>query len=106
MNWEGPNLVYQVPPEMWGEDVNIRSVWAPEMHKYEGKYYLFLTFDSSSEFPEQWDQWFTWPPRVRRASQVLVSDIRMPGGSGLELLAQVKQRQPLARGQLPGGPTV
>ena len=53
---------------------SIRSVWAPEMHKYEGRYYLFLTFDSSWEFPEQWDQWFTWPPRVRRASQVLVSD--------------------------------
>lgn len=74
VNWNGPHIIYQAPPEMWGDEVNIRSVWAPEMHEYEGKYYLFLTFDSSWEFPEQWDQWFTWPPRVRRASQVLVSD--------------------------------
>ena len=28
------------------------------------------------------------------APQVLVSDIRMPGGNGIELLAEVKQRQP------------
>jgi two-component system nitrogen regulation response regulator GlnG len=28
------------------------------------------------------------------APQVLVSDIRMPGGSGIELLTKVKERQP------------
>ena len=74
VNWEGPHIIYQAPPEMWGSDVSIRSVWAPEMHEYEGRYYLFLTFDSNWELPEQWDQWFTWPARVRRASQVLVSE--------------------------------
>lgn len=74
VNWAGPHIIYQVPSEMWGDSVSIRSVWAPEMHEYEGKYYLFLTFDSSWELPEQWDEWFTWLPRVRRASQVLVSE--------------------------------
>jgi two-component system, NtrC family, nitrogen regulation response regulator GlnG len=44
---------------------------------------------------------FTNPREVLRAldagesPQVLVSDIRMPGGSGLDLLAQVKQRLPM-----------
>ena len=42
---------------------------------------------------------FTNPRDVLRAldddaPQVLVSDIRMPGGSGIDLLAQVKQRHP------------
>ncbi len=72
--WEGPYIVYRTPDEMWGEDVDINSIWAPEMHKYNGKYYLFLTFSSGKELPEQWDEWFNWLPRVRRASQVLVSD--------------------------------
>lgn len=74
VDWDGPHIIYRVPEEMWGEEVQIRSVWAPEMHKYNGKYYLFLTFDSTWELPEQWDQWFTWPPRVRRGTQILVSD--------------------------------
>jgi GH43 family beta-xylosidase len=71
VNWEGPHIVYRTPQEMWGTNVNIRAIWAPEIHKYREKYYLFLTFDSTHEFPEQWRNWL---PRVRRASQILVSD--------------------------------
>lgn len=72
--WEGPHTLYRVAPEMWGTDVEIRGIWAPELHSYGGRYYLFLTFDSDAELPEQWQSWFNWLPRVRRASQVLVSD--------------------------------
>lgn len=72
--WEGPHIIYETPPEMWGREVEIRGIWAPELHEYQGKYYLFLTFDSSALLPEQWSDWFDWRPRVRRASQVLVSD--------------------------------
>jgi hypothetical protein len=33
-------------------DVEIRGIWAPETHEYRGKYYLFLTFDTNTLFPE------------------------------------------------------
>lgn len=78
IDWEGPHIVYRTPDGMWGEDVEIRSIWAPEIHAYGGKYYLFVTFSSTKEFGEQWnkwgDDWENWPARVRRASQVLVAD--------------------------------
>jgi DNA-binding NtrC family response regulator len=37
-----------------------------------------------------------WTTTTRAVPQVLVSDIRMPGGSGLDLLAKVKARCPAA----------
>lgn len=57
--------------EMWSEDVNINSIWAPEIHAYQGKYYLFATFSSTTQFLEQWRN---WRPRVRRGTQVLAGD--------------------------------
>ena len=66
-NWTGPHYVFERPADWWAD----RGIWAPEMQVYRGKYYLFLTFDSSHKFPEQWRDWL---PRVKRASQVLVAD--------------------------------
>ena len=74
VTWEGPHIIFQTPPGLWGSDVNIRGIWAPELHAYGGRYYLFLTFDSDKQLPEQWSEWFSWLPRVRRGSQVLVAD--------------------------------
>jgi beta-xylosidase len=68
--WEGPRLIFQAPPKFWGE-IDVTSVWAPEMHGYHGKYYLFLTFDTKHLLSEQWRDWL---PRVSRGSQVLVSE--------------------------------
>jgi Beta-xylosidase len=70
VHWEGPRIIFQAPPKFWG-DIDVISVWAPEMHAYRGKYYLFLTFDTKHLFPEQWRNWL---PRVTRGSQILVSD--------------------------------
>lgn len=70
VTWEGPHIIFQTPPDFWG-DINIRGIWAPELHAYRGKYYLFATFDTDAPFPEQWRD---WRPRVKRGTQVLVSD--------------------------------
>ncbi|MEX2602296.1 MAG: glycoside hydrolase family 43 protein [Balneolaceae bacterium] len=74
VNWEGPHIVYETPDEMWGTEVDINSIWAPELHKYNGKYYLFVTFSSNYPMSEQWEDWFEWRTRVWRGSQILVSD--------------------------------
>ena len=68
--WEGPHIVFETPKDFWGE-INIKAIWAPEVHAYNGKYYIFATFDTDSLLPEQWHNWL---PRVRRGTQVLVSD--------------------------------
>src|SRR4030095_13231902 len=70
ISWEGPHIIFQTPTGFWG-DANIRGIWAPELHAYKGKYYLFATFDTDSQFPEQWRNWL---PRVKRGTQVLFSD--------------------------------
>src|SRR5215510_3111514 len=70
ITWEGPHIIFQTPMGFWG-DVNIRGIWAPELHAYKGKYYLLATFDTDSQLPEQWRNWL---PRVKRGTQVLVSD--------------------------------
>jgi GH43 family beta-xylosidase len=67
VNWEGPHVIFQTPTGFW-DGANIRGIWAPELHAYRGKYYLFLTFNTSDQFPEQWRNWL---PRVKRGSQVL-----------------------------------
>jgi arabinan endo-1,5-alpha-L-arabinosidase len=70
VNWQGPQMIYTAPQDVWG-DIPVVSIWAPELHFYKGKYYLFLTFDSRNQLSEQWRNWL---PRVTRGSQILVSD--------------------------------
>jgi len=65
--WNGPTVVFEIPADFWAQ----KDIWAPELHAYRGKYYLFLTFDSGVLLPEQWRNWI---PRVKRASQILVAD--------------------------------
>ena len=42
-NWSGPYEVFCKPKDFWA-DLNC---WAPEVHKYNGSYYMFATFKDS-----------------------------------------------------------
>jgi arabinan endo-1,5-alpha-L-arabinosidase len=70
ISWEGPRTIFEAPEDLW-PDATICGIWAPELHSYRGKYYLFLTFNTTTLLAEQWRN---WKQRVKRASQVLVGD--------------------------------
>lgn len=38
--WEGPYVAFNPPKDFWG----VRHYWAPEVFKYNGKYYMFASF--------------------------------------------------------------
>ena len=39
VNWEAPKTVYTLPQDGWAEG----QLWAPEVHLYKGRYYLFIS---------------------------------------------------------------
>jgi len=69
VHWEGPKAVYEMADDFWAD--KDASPWAPEVHAWKGKYYLFTTF-------HQWDR--SQPEQgkdravKRRGSQILVAD--------------------------------
>lgn len=57
-NWSEPNACFTVPEGFWAN----REVWAPEVHKYKGKYYMFVSLYSETRL---------------RATQILKSETPM-----------------------------
>lgn len=43
-NWQAPRSVFVADKQFWAQD----EFWAPEVHYYCGKYYMFATFGSKS----------------------------------------------------------
>lgn len=39
-HWDGPKVCFQRPDDFWAD----RCFWAPEVHRWQGAYYLFATF--------------------------------------------------------------
>lgn len=53
--WEGPIPVFRPAPDFWAKE----NFWAPEVHLYRGRYYMFASFKS---------------PGISRGTQILVAD--------------------------------
>lgn len=58
-NWQGPYAAFRPDTGFWGKE----NFWAPEVHHYRGRYYIFASFKA---------------PGCCRATQILVADV--PGG--------------------------
>ena len=54
--WDGPTECFSTPEGFWSD----MNYWAPEVHAYQGKYYMFASFKS---------------PERCRATQILVADV-------------------------------
>lgn len=55
VNWEGPFPAFRPDPDFWSD----KNFWAPEVHAYKGRYYLFATFIAEG---------------MRRGTQILRAD--------------------------------
>ncbi len=66
-DWAGPFPAFTPPENFWAD----RSFWAPEVHAYRGRYYLFASFKAEN---------------ARRGTQILVAD--SPQGAFLPLSDQ------------------
>lgn len=44
-NWSEPIECFTVPENFWAN----KEVWAPEVHKYNGKFYMFVTFNAENK---------------------------------------------------------
>ena len=65
--WHGPVEVFAFPEGFWAD----YQVWAPEVHLYKDKYYLFVTFSSRDTLKDISPVRHGLP---RRGTQILVSE--------------------------------
>ena len=66
-HWSEPVRVFDVPRDNWLTGI----VWAPEVHKYQGKYYLFATLNSDIVWKAPLKD---HPHYVHRATQIFWAD--------------------------------
>ncbi len=74
--WYGPERVFTVPADNSLTGV----VWAPEVHQYQGKWYLFATLNTDKTWADKVEG---WPSFTYRGTQIFRSD--SPSGPFLPL---------------------
>lgn len=67
--WTKPKVVFEVPNDFWAN----KSVWAPEVHHFNGKYYLFATLTGHEVLGKHEKRM----DRVPRGTSILWSDSPM-----------------------------
>lgn len=53
-DWQGPKVVFAIPDGMWASPG--QGAWAPEVHHYNGRYYLFVTLHNSDRIIDRPDE--------------------------------------------------
>ena len=69
VNWQEPKPVLVLPDSM-----NIAAVWAPEMHEYNGAYYLFVTLTLNEKLNEKKPVARSWPEMNVRGTYIFRAD--------------------------------
>ena len=69
-SWEGPHVVFETPKDGWANPAH--GAWAPEVHFYNGKYYLFVTLHNQDKVISMPPK--SWKKTHMRGTQIFVSD--------------------------------
>ena len=68
--WDGPYIVFEIPDGIWANPMH--GAWAPEVHLYKGKYYLFTTLHNRDHILAQPPE--VWKTTHWRGTTIAVSD--------------------------------
>ncbi len=69
-NWETPSLVFTLPDGTWADPE--QGAWAPEVHPYHGKFYLFVTLHNPAKVIAEPPA--AWRKTTMRGTTIAVSD--------------------------------
>jgi len=69
-NWDAPSLVFTLPDGTWADAR--QSAWAPEVHMYHKKFYLFVTLHNPGKIIAEPPA--TWRTNTMRGTTIAVSD--------------------------------